>query len=282
MRIYLDTKDIIELLEHSIPCGVEKFDNILRSGKHELVFSLVTILEISEPLLHSNASTNVMRLLNQIEKLPHTFIHSSFITRLEIEEAYHAFISGNEYESISLPFENRFDIIIDLEGKPATKSYLNYPLAEIVWDLFNHRGLGDLDNYAVKLKSSFKADRALSQKPKLKSNYVKTTGLNIQQNHLKVPLDKIESFANWIYSNPTRCPSDRLGYELWHKMIKNIKDIPEDSDLEDFHNIGCLPYVDIMTLDRRMHGYVCQVSKSLDLGYDQKIFKNIEEFINLL
>jgi hypothetical protein len=282
MRIYLDTKDIIKLLEHSLPCTAEEFENILRSGGHELIFSLVTILEISEPLLHKNAPTNVMRLLNQIEKLPHTFIYSSSIVKLEIEEAYNAFIGNNEYRKIALPFENRFDIIIDLERKPATKSYLNYPLSEIVWDLFNHGGLGNLDSSPQKLKSLFEADRAISPKPKLKSNFVKTIGLSIQQNKLEVPFNKMESFANWIYSKPTRCPSIRLGYELWHKMIKNIEDIPEDSDLEDFHNIDCLPYVNFMTLDRRMHGYVCQVSKSLNLNYDQKIFRHIGEFINLL
>jgi len=88
-------------------------------------------MEISEPLLHREASTNVMRLLNQIEELPHTFIHSSCITRLELEEGFRAFSSGNEYRDISLPFVNRFDIVVDLEGKPATKQYLNYPLLRL-------------------------------------------------------------------------------------------------------------------------------------------------------
>lgn len=282
MRIYIDSKDIIKLLEQSDPCTAEEFGDILRKGNHELVFSFVTIIEISEPLLHREASTNVMRLLNQIEKLPHTFIHSSCITRLELEEGFRAFSSGNEYRDISPPFVNRFDVVVDLEGKPATKQYLNYPLAEIVWDLYNYGALGDFDNFASKLKKSFEADRAIKPRPKLKDNYAKTTGLNIRQNHLKIPPEKIKSFANWVYSNPARCPSDRLGYELWHKMVRNIKDIPGDSDLEDFHNIGCLPYVDIMTVDRRMHGYVCQVSKSITLEYDKKIFKNVEDFIKLI
>ena len=108
MRIYIDSKDIITLLEQSDPCTAEEFGDILRKGNHELVFSFVTIMEISEPLLHKEASTNVMRLLNQIEKLPHTFIHSSCITRLELEEGFRAFSSGNEYRDISPPFVNRF------------------------------------------------------------------------------------------------------------------------------------------------------------------------------
>lgn len=280
MRIYLDSKDIIKLLEQSDPCTTKEFDNFLRNGHHELVLSFITIMEISEPLFHKNASTNVMWLLNQIEKFPHTFIHSSIITRLELEEAYRAFSSGNEYQDISPPFVDRFDVTVDLEGNPATKQYIKYPLAETVWDLFSFGGLGGLNKYAEKLRETFKADRALNPKPSLKKNFANMVERNIKLYNLKIPLKEVTSVANWIYSKPSRCPSERLGYELWHKMVKNITDIPDDSDLEDFQNIGSLPYVDVMTLDRRMQGYVCQVAKGLSVEYDKKIFKNTKEVLN--
>ncbi len=280
MRIYLDTKDIIKLLEQSDPCTTEEFDNFLRHGNHELVLSFVTIMEISEPLFHKNAKTNVMRLLSQIEKLPHIFILSSMITRLELEEAYRAFVSDDDYHDILTPFVGRFDMIVDLNGNPATKQYINYPLAETVWDLYNFGGLGGFNKYAEKLRETFKADRALNPKPSLQKNFATTIERNIKLYNLKIPLQDVTPFANWIYSNHRRCPSDRLGYELWHKMIKNITDTPNDSDLEDFSNIAALPYVDIMTLDRRMHGYVCQVSKNISAEYHKKIFKNTKELIN--
>ncbi|MBU1343945.1 MAG: hypothetical protein KKE44_15285 [Proteobacteria bacterium] len=279
MRIYLDSKDIIEILEKSKPCSAIGFKEFLQSGNHELILSFVTVMEISEPLLHKKASTNVMRLLNQLEDLPHLFIHSSRITLLELQQAYNSFCSDIEYKDVDIPFEKRFDTVVDLNGQPSTSPYLNYPLAETVWDLYNFNALGGLDNYASKLISSFEADRAIKPRPKLKENFQKTVGLNSRQNQLEIPMQDIKPLANWIYSNPNRCPSDRLGYELWHKMIRNLEDIPTPSDLEDFHNIGCLPYVDIMTLDRRMHGYVCQVSNSLNVNYDQKIFRNTNEFM---
>lgn len=280
MRIYLDSKDIIQLFEKSEPCTVEEFDEFLRTGNHELVFSFITIIEISEPLFHKNAKTNVMRLLGQIEKLPHKYIHSSIITRLELEEAYRSFVSGEEYRGISLPFASRFDMIVDLEGNPATKQYFNYPLAEIIWDLFNSGGLSGLNKYANKLSVTFKADRALNPKPSLKNNFANTVDRNIKLYQLKIPQEEVTSFASWIYSNPKRCPSDRLGYKLWHKMIKNLTDTPLESDLEDFANIAALPYVDFMTLDRRMYGYVSQVSKDNSIEYNKKIFRNTEEILN--
>lgn len=280
MRIYLDSKDIIKLLEKSDPCTTEEFDNFLRNGNHELVLSFVTIMEISEPLFHKNATTNVMWLLGQLEKLPHIFIHSSIITRLELEEACCAFASGTEYQDILPPFVERFDITVDLQGNPATEQYINYPLAETVWDLYSFGGLGGFNKYAEKLRETFKADRALNPRPSLKNNFANMIERNIKLYQIKIPLKEVTPFANWIYSNPNCCPSERLGYELWHKMVKNITDIPDDSDLEDFQNIGSLPYVDIMTLDRRMHGYVCQVSKSLSVEYERKIFKNTKEVLS--
>lgn len=280
MRIYLDSKDIIKLLEKSEPCTAEEFGNFLRTGNHELVFSFITIMEVSEPLFNKNATTNVMWLLSQIEKLPHIYIHSSIITCLELEEAYRAFANGNEYQDILPPFVGRFDMTIDIQGNPATKKYINYPLAETVWDLYNFGGLGGLNKYAEKLRETFKEDRVLNPKPSLKKNFANMIERNIKTYQLRLPLEEVTSFANWIYSNPKRCPSERLGYELWHKMVKNIMDIPDDSDLEDFANIAALPYVDIMTLDRRMHGYVCQVSKDISIEYNKKIFRNTEEVLN--
>ncbi len=278
MLIYLDSKDLINILEKSKPLSVEQLENFLKGGNHKIVLSFLTIMEIAEPLLHKKATTNVMVLLNHIEKLPHTYIHSD-ISRLELQEALRAFSAGDNYKSI-FPFVNRFDETVDLNASPPTKNYINYPLSETVWDLYRFGALGGLDKYAVKLSQTFAADRALSPKPSLKTHFAKTIERNIGLHRLPTPHENISTFADWIYSDASRCPSERLGYEVWHKMVRNITDIPHDSDLEDFQHISCLPYVDLMTLDRRMHGYVCQVSKDISHDYDKKIFRNTKEVLN--
>ncbi len=281
MRIYLDSKDIIELLEKSNPCTAAEFDSFLRDGNHEIVLSYITIAELSEPLFHNSAETNVMRLLNQIEGLPHIFIHSSKIPRLELEKAYCAFASGNEYEGILPPFVNRFDITCDLQGRPPTGNYINYPLAEIVWERYICGDRLGLNEYGENLRDLFKADRALNPKPTLKENFAKTIERDMRLYQLEISPEDVMSFANWIYKNPKRCPSERIGYELSHKMLKNITDIPNDSDMGDHAHITALPYVDVMTLDRRMHGYVCQVSKELSTEYNEKIFRSFEEILSI-
>ncbi len=278
MFIYFDSKDLIDILEKSLPLSAGQLKMLLCQSGHKLVFSVTTIMEISEPLLHRNAKTNVMSLLRRLEKIPHTFIHSSSIPRLELAEAYRAFSEGEECASIN-PFVNRFDYTVDLNAKPATDIYLNYSLCEIVWDLYCCGELGGLDDYAGKMKQLLAADRELSPKPSLRANFAKTIGLNLSLHKVPVPSVDVAPFAKWIYSNPSRCPGERLGYEVWHKIVKNFTDKLDDSDMDDFQHIGCLPYVELMTLDRRMCGYVFQAGASLNQGYDKKVFKSPEELI---
>jgi hypothetical protein len=233
MFIYLDAKDLINVYEQSNPCSADQFDKILREGDHKLVYSWLNITEISEPLLHGSAKTNVMALLNRVEETPHTYIHSSIIPRLELESASKAYVNRGECDSI-YPYVHRFDYTLDLNALPSTKDFLNYPLAEIIWDIYCLGALGGLDRYAKKLKQTFAEDRMLSPKPSLEKHFLRTIERNLKLHHVTKPNGDIKSFANWIYSNPARCPSQRLGYEVWHKMIKNINDDPPPSDMEDF------------------------------------------------
>lgn len=278
MLIYLDSRDLINIFEKSNPCSIDDFDKILIEGGHKLVYSWLNIAEISEPILHANAKTNVMALLNRVEKTPHTYIHSSRIPHLELASAVKAFVNGKEYEKID-PYVRRFDYTVDLNAKPSTRDYLNYPLAEIVWDLHSYGELGGLDRYAKILIQTFAEDRALHPKPSLKRHFTTLIERNLKLHKVNAPNGGIRSFSNWVYSNPSRCPSQRLGYEVWHKMIKNINDEPTPSDMEDFCHIECLPYVDLMTLDNRMRGYVSQSCKTIGTTWDKKVSKNLGEII---
>lgn len=283
MLIYLDTRDIISLFEKSKPVSTTEFNSILLKGNHRLVLSIVTVLEVSAPLLYKNAKSNICRLLSQIEKLPHTFIHSSKITPLELKEAISAFSSSTEYKNPTVPFTDRFDTIIDLNGSPSTMSYLNYPLSEVVWDLYSVGALKGFERrHSTALRTTIAADRALDKKPNLKDNFAVTLERHVKNYSLEIPSDGMNAFANWVYKTPKRCPSIRIGYELFHKLAKNVGDIPNHSDLGDIHNIDCLPYIDAMTVDRRMHGYLSQVVTDLKMDFSKKVFKNTQELLRSL
>ena len=281
MLIYLDTKDLINIFEKYNPCSADQFDIILRQGDHKLVYSLLNIIEISEPLLYGNAKTNVMSLLNRIEETPHIYIHSSKIPHLELTSAAEAYINGKDYSSID-PYVQQFGYTLDLDSQPATKNYLNYSLAEIIWEIYCLGKLSGLDCYAKRFKQIVIEDRSLSTKPSLKYFFSAVIERQLRYHQVSISNIDIKLFSDWIYSDPVRCPSLRLGYELFHKMTKNIDDEPIPSDMEDFCHIDCLPYVDLLTIDRRMHGYVSQVCKSIQANHDKKLCNNSKEIIDKL
>lgn len=252
-------------------------DQFLRDGRHQLAVSYDTTVEISAPLLYPASKTSVMKLLNDLSRMPLVYAHAD-IRGLELKEALDAFSSKREYQSIS-PYVNRFDEAIDLRAKPATHQFLNFPLAEIVWDLYIQGELQGLDRYGAQMKALVAADRSMKNPPSLKSHFAKVVERNLRDDGLSRPNVSIKQFANWVYDNPIRCPSVRLSYEVWHQIVKNKSDRLADSDMEDYQHLICLPYVDFMTLDRRMRGYLSQAATSIGMQCAGRIFKSAEEVL---
>ena len=67
MVIYLDTKDLISLLDGSDNHSADQFEAKLRDGGHELVLSSRTIFELAAPLRHRLGKINVMKRLNRLK-----------------------------------------------------------------------------------------------------------------------------------------------------------------------------------------------------------------------
>ncbi len=280
MKLYLDVKDLINIFQRANPISADEFHQCLQQGSHQLTVSYHTVSELSVPLVRSTSKTNVMALLNRLERMPITFIHSG-IDGLELKEALDAFSSKRAYKDI-YPFVNRFDQTVDLHARPPTSIFLNYSIAETVWDLHSHGALEGLESYAQQMRELFAANRGLRKPPSLKSNFEKMLQRNLKLYKLPWSTVSLPDLATWVYDNPNRCPAMRLGYEVWHQIVKNKTDSLEDSDMEDYHHLTCLPYVDLMTLDKRMHAYVSQASASLGLDYHRRIFKSAQDALSRL
>jgi hypothetical protein len=278
MLVYLDTKDLIDLFENSSPCTSDHFNKLLKANGHELVLSFLNVLEVSAPLLSHHSKTNVMRLLNTIESFPIKYIAG--ICKSELSEAYRAFRKGREYEQI-LPFVRRFDETAEDGGTPPTKLFINFGLADAVFMLWTEDPsiFSGYKRHTDLLRSIIDADRSLINQPSLRENFVKTIGLHLQIERMTIPGSILRPFAEWIFDKPERCPSIRLGYEVYHKLVKNTGDIPKDGDIPDLGHLSCVPYVDFITLDRRMCSYANQVSIALGFKHKTKIYKKAEELI---
>jgi hypothetical protein len=278
MICYLDTKDLIDILEHSRPIAAPDFERALSQGGHTLAISVETVMEIAAPLWRGTQSHKVWQVLGKLEDLPLAYLHSSAIPRLELQEAVDAFTKGREYRDI-LPFVNRFDKIVDFNGTPVTAIIIEYSLCECVWDLYTSGAENGLERFVQRLRESFARDRATTRKLSLKANFISMIERNLRLHRIDLKFADVRALGRWVHENSSRCPAERLSYEVYHKILKNTQDIPKDSDLEDSQHISCIPYVDAITLDGRKRGYILQASTSLAGSYEKRVFGKVSDLL---
>ena len=132
------------------------------------------------------------------------------------------------------------------------------------------------------LKALIHDDRSLSKRKNYRVNFIKTIVRQLKLERIRINEHDIRPFAEWIYEESSRCPSVRLGYELYHKIVKNLQDVPKEGDIPDIGHVNCLPYIDILTADRRMCSYAAQASKVIGLKYENRIFNNAQDVISIL
>jgi hypothetical protein len=284
MLVYLDTRDLIDLLEKRRPCGPEEFRRRLVAGKHQLVISFSNVRELSQPLFKAQTRTIVTSLLNQIETIPLKYIREAYICPQEVEEAFAAFSEAREYAGVS-PFVCRFDeACTPWNKRPATASFLNLSLSETVLMLFsaNTNPLMSVPQHGGTLRTLLEADRRLANPPTLRENFAQVLDRHISQGRLAVPKSRVAALANWIYDDPSRCPSLRLCYEVYHSVRQNLSDVPRDADIPDAAHVGCIPYVDLITLDNRMRDYVRRVANSAMPGCGGGVCQNLDDLLKRL
>lgn len=284
MHVYLDSRDLINLVERRYPEETAKFEEKLREGRSDLIFSMHNIMECCAPLVSAGSTSSVMRTLNRLERMPHLYIAETRIEALELREATSAFMEHREYTPIALPVVPRFDYVVSAFEEPATKDYIKYDLAEIIFELWNidKNLFAGYPRHAKQLRGILESDRKRDDYKRHDLNFQNTIVKKLRLHSIRFPEEKATELSGWIYEIPNRCPALRLGYEVFHKLLRNLTDSGENSDIPDFAHISCVPYVDAITLDNRMRGYVAQVDQSIGTNYSQKAYRNVEEIQALL
>lgn len=276
MRIYLDSRDHIALTERFSAVETDAFETAIRRGSHELVFSMHNITECCVPLNQSTTQNSVMKILNRLESMPHVYIAETNILALELMEGVKAFSEGREYSVIN-PVVTRFDEVISQGSRPATHDYITYGLAHTIFELWQEdpRLFQPYIAESRRLETIRASDRSRSDYRQHDRNFPNTVERNLRLYNIPFAPEAVNDLAAWIWASPSRCPALRLGYEVFHKITRNVTDSGEESDIPDFAHVDCIPYVDAITLDRRMRGYVEQADRSMGTAYSQKLFADI-------
>ena len=134
-----------------------------------------------------------------------------------------------------------------------------------------------LKGYVSRFRRLFEIERNIHNKPNLRKEFTYVVERGLISNNLGIPSQGLGTFAEWIYKEPRRCPSLRIGYEVYHEMVRDVKTIPEDTTMDDLCYANYIPYVDFISFDRRMYHYIKQTCISNGLGYESGLYKGLSE-----
>jgi hypothetical protein len=279
MLIYLDSRDLIDIVEHGKPVSADGFDEKLRSGGHALVYSFYTISEVAQPLFCNSASTVVTRLLNRLEDFPHRFIRLIRLDIQEIKEALCAFSEHREYVGLG-PFTERFDQSLVLENHGPTRLLLRHALSDSAFELWqtNPAALKQPSNAEVAFGSLIESER---QKPVpcFEDYFATAYGRVIGACGLQPKPGDIRAFARWVCDKPTRCPALRLTHDVYYHIVRDESRAPRPNDLADLTHVMSIPYVELVTLDRTMRHYARGACRRIARQWEPRICEDVREVI---
>jgi hypothetical protein len=282
MRILLDAKDLIKVVEHSNPVKLSDFNDWLRIRDAKLVYSLMNIRGLAAPLAYgSSFLPKTKDLLDRLESLPHCFVTSG-IDLLELQRALDCFEAGREYVAID-PYVPRFDAVFPRFAKP-TKVY--YPMRESVVDLWRacpsvfqpQPKYQELQTVGMSMDRDKMAARQSSSEPS--SEWI----VEILALKMNVPEERGTKVASWVAANPLRCPGMWLTRAVGFAMSQNQTYAARKDDTFDMAEMWTIPYTDAATVDRSMFDLFTRAKRNLErkdasAGPRARVFRSLSELM---
>jgi len=143
MRILLDSRDLINLLERDRPITAAAYAEFLRTHGHLNVLSATNVREFASPLATGREFMEIRGFLQALDAFPHECIKEAAIPGDELASAVRCFERGIEYEPAGV-FVRRWDFTLLLppgQVRGATDNWIGLRLDEIVHMINRAAGL---------------------------------------------------------------------------------------------------------------------------------------------
>jgi len=284
MRLYLDSRDLISVLARSIPVDAGELATILQAKDTELVFSWSNVIEsvtFREPNIRETR-----RRLELIEQLPQCYILGlPPLIRTEFRSAFRAF-EANDFGLAAIdPFVPTWQRTLRDPGRILPQDLLiNFTTTDQVVEIvFNNPQIGHNTRTRTMLFRNEVADDRLHN-PEVRRSATWFRGgvaQTLVNSGLRLDRARFEAFADWLAANPTACPGWLLFHESYGVFCDNVNDAGQRGDAPDFSHIITAPYIDAITLDRRMADYCRRGSRTLADAHDPLLFAPTKIFHSL-
>lgn len=288
MRILLDTKDLINVVEKNTPVSLSELGEFLVRKNAKLALTYINIREFVSPASRGGDFLPVRRQLQMIEALPICYLREAPVVAQEILASIEAFSRNVEPSPVD-PYVRRWDYTFSYPGPSAAEIFVGYRLDEIVYELLRRdpKLFEPYRFYGEKLREQFAAERGLptGAKKSPTANFPDSVRKHGLQWGVQFGSTDVNALGSWVYRRPLRCPGLRLSYDVYHEISANVGDKPKDSDIPDVSHFYPLPYVDAATIDRRMMSYFRAVVRRLKkaepkVTYDKYTFRGVLDLLS--
>jgi hypothetical protein len=260
-RIFLDTRDLIGVLEKGAPVSVAELTRLLSKVSGRLVLVYTNVAELVPQTENKKADRSHVRfLMRELERLPLSYIRSQEISRHEFRAAIDGFEDSTSVRQVNpyvnqwwqvmwqIPPENMRFIAPDKDAALKRMS-----LTEMIDHLVseNPEALRFGENDRESLAESVEDDRqrlgtsrgsSASFRAGVKSLFIRFGWPE--------PKGGIDAFSEFVRADTRICPGWRISHDVYEEYRCNLTGRVTKSDIPDFSHVTVLPYVTHATLDR--------------------------------
>jgi hypothetical protein len=286
LRLFLDSKDLINLVRRSKPFTVDVADTWLRERDASIVLCQTTISEFIP--VATDDRLRVRWELQHLERLPTEYIRLGDLAAAELTNAAAAyaahlplvaprpFVSTFWQTFWSYDRSNGEDVAITRQLERRVRFRLDEQV-DMLWSepetLMNTRTRADLMQEILdRQRLRTPHERFIDDLVAALSDCEMTGETNIDR------------FANWLWARPRAAPAWRLFWQTSEELTLNHEDVAKPGDVRDLTHVSAVPYVDAATLDNRFLSYARQATAKLrridaSIDYEGKLFRSFEAIV---
>lgn len=287
VRIFLDSKDLINLFRRSIPMSVADARGWFDAHDATLVLAHSSVSEFV-PVDESD-KLRIRIELQELERFPLAYIRLGDIQCRELKLAAEDFAAGCAPRLLD-PYVPHFwrtfwdseqttlhDVLITQE----VERRVNFRLHDQVLMLWTEpENFRNRPQATAGVQNILDSIRSESRTPRQKFD----SGVRDALNACACDSTAYSGVEDWLRSRPTIAPGWRLQYEVLQEWAANTTDNAKGGDLHDVVHLLGVPYVDFATLDRRFVDYASRATKRLHsvdpaINNDSRVLRTFADLV---
>jgi len=282
--LYLDSRDLIDVISESDPLSIDDLRASLQNYDTSLVYSFSNVIETAR----FGDDREVKKRLELLDSLPKTFILGlPPLIRIEFTQAWMAFLGEMRKTPVVLPFRPQWNQTLSHKRLPLLRYKSMVDVVTAV--LADNPGIA---KNTEQRRKYYMGEVGLDRKRSPAERRSWETFRNGVANILIkceagcLSLVDLEPFCRWLVKHGEACPAWRVFSKTQAAFTDNVNDGGQRGDPPDYSHVSAVPYVDSATLDNRMREYYSRAVKALQKEYPDvpcftpRVFPNLKAWLD--